>query len=653
MKTRQGKCINSEKCPLSRDGEIFTIEDGSPFECPLCCFGLVEIVPEAPEAEAAGAVSGEVGAVEAENAEAEQAAEPGSGATQELSPAQETVELPPPDEAEAKAPGGLPTEAEWEAPVEAQTGWEEPHSQSEPEPQTDEDWQDATEAPGHGAEETHNELLQTIQPIDREWWDADTVEVEDAPEVSPAPAPRETEKAPPFILVVAVLVVLLIAAGFYAVTHKLIVLPGLALDAKGSQTTILRISGSNLMGESLMPAMAEAFLKYRGATGVHTVAGEHPGEKLVVGTLPGDVTASAIMISSRGTAGAFTSLADRSCDIGMAARRISADEASRLSTVSGDMYSPAQEHVLGMDGIAVIVNAANPMNTLSLDQVRRFFTGETTNMATATSPIGPVAVYARDERSSTWEIFSAEVLGGRPLAASAKRFDTGSALSDAVTGDLFGIGFVEFPFIRSSKAISVSDKVALPLLPTRLTVATEDYPLAVRLYLYTAGNSSNPIARQFTSFAISQAGQEVVRAAGFVGQNVEPVTAPVPEFAPEEYRQLTANAQRLSVNFRFLSDSTLLDGKALADLDRVVAAILELRMTGEQVMLFGFSDNAGSREESQMLSLELARAVQSQLTQKGITPSVVDGYGPALPVAASDTAEGRRRNRRVEVWVKQ
>jgi phosphate transport system substrate-binding protein len=631
LKTRQGKCTNSEKCPLSRDEEIFTIEEGSPFECPLCCFGLVEIVPETPEAEAPGAVSDETQSVGTEDAD------------QDVSPPQESVELPLPAETEAKAQDELPAEADWEAPGMSPTGREG---------QNEGRWEEA-EAPGKRGEEARNEGLQTVQPIDREWWDADTTEVEDAPEVTPVPAPRGTEKAPPVILFVAVLVVLLIAAGFYAVTHKLIVLPGLALDSKGSQTTILKLSGSNLMGEYLMPAMAEAFLKYRGATGVHTVAGEHPGEKLVLGTLPGDVTASAIMISSRGTAGAFTSLADKACDIGMAARRIDADEASRLSTVSGDMYSPAQEHVVGLGGIAVIVNAANPMSTLSEDQVRQFFTGETTNMATATSPIGPVAVYARDEQSSTWEIFSAQVLGGRPLTASAKRIDTESALSDAVTGDPFGIGFVEFPFIRSAKPISVSDKVAIPLLPTRLTIATEDYPLAIRLYLYTPGNSSNPYARQFTNFALSQAGQEVVRAAGFVGQNVEPMPAPVPEFAPEEYRQLTAGARRMSVDFRFLPNSTLLDGKALADLDRVVAAILELRMTGEQVMLFGFSDSAGDRNSDQMLSLELARAVQSQLTAKGLPPSVVNGYGSALPVAASDTAEGRRRNRRVEVWVKE
>jgi phosphate transport system substrate-binding protein len=653
LKTRQGRCINSEKCPLSREEEIFTIEDGSLFECPLCGGGLIEFVPEMPEAATREAIPADKQSVAVEIAEADEATGPEFEATAEWSPAQETLELPQPGDlakpvqAGPQTPEILPPAAKWEVPAEAHASWG-PEVEPEPEPQTEEYWQ---KAQAKRADEGPNPTLQTVAPIDREQWDTDSSEVEGAPVVVAPPPPQKTEKAPPVILVAAVLVVLLIAAGFYAVTHKLIVLPGLSLDSKGGQT-ILRISGSSLMGESLMPAMAEAFLKYRGATGVHTVAGEHPGERIVLGTLPRDVTASQIVIVAHGTASVFACLADNGCEIAMAERRISADEASRMSAQSG-RYAPVQERVLGLDGIAVIVNAANPMNTMPEDQVRQFFTGETTNMATANSPIGPVVVYAPDEKSSAWEMFSMEVLGGRPLAAGAKRFSTGSAVSDAVAEDPFGIAFVEFPFVRNAKAIAVSDKDSIPLLPTRLTVATEDYPMARRIYLYTAANTSNPYSGQFASFAMSQMGQEAVRAAGFVGQNVEPLSAPVDLAAPEEYRKLTANAQRLSVDFRFLPDSTVLDSKGLADLDRVVAAISELRLSGEQLMLFGFSDNAGNRDSGQGLSLALAKAVQNQLIQKGIPPSIVNGYGGALPIASSETAEGRRRNRRVEVWVKE
>jgi len=57
----------------------------------------------------------------------------------------------------------------------------------------------------------------------------------------------------------------------------------------------------------------------------------------------------------------FTALADGSCDIGMASRRIKPDEVAKLAQL-GDMTSTGDEHVLGLDGIAVVVNASNPLS---------------------------------------------------------------------------------------------------------------------------------------------------------------------------------------------------------------------------------------------------------------------------------------------------
>ena len=39
------------------------------------------------------------------------------------------------------------------------------------------------------------------------------------------------------------------------------------------------------------------------------------------------------------------------------------------------------------------------------------------------------------------------------------------------------------------------------------------------------------------------------------------------------------------------------------------------------------------------------------LAQRGINGVAVDGFGSALPVASNLTADGRQRNRRVEVWI--
>ncbi len=150
-----------------------------------------------------------------------------------------------------------------------------------------------------------------------------------------------------------------------------------------------------------------------------------------------------------------------------------------------------------------------------------------------------------------------------------------------------------FLISKAPKPIAVSDKGTLALLPTRLTVGTEDYLLSRRLYLYTPANPSNKYTRQFVEFAISKKGQDVVAATGFVAQNVTQVEQTVPADAPSEYKSLTKDANRLSLNFRFASGQMDLDNKAKVDLERVVSLIADLNFPADKIMLFGFSDSTG------------------------------------------------------------
>jgi phosphate transport system substrate-binding protein len=49
--------------------------------------------------------------------------------------------------------------------------------------------------------------------------------------------------------------------------------------------------------------------------------------------------------------------------------------------------------------------------------------------------------------------------------------------------------------------------------------------------------------------------------------------------------------------------------------------------------------------------LSRARIIQSELVRRGLKPAVVQGFGSELPVASNETADGREKNRRVEIWV--
>ena len=409
---------------------------------------------------------------------------------------------------------------------------------------------------------------------------------------------------------------------------------------------LLRFAGSNTIGDKLGPALAEAYLRAQGAANVYTKTGAEPEVKSVFGLLPGRADPVEIDIAAHGSATAFTSLADASCDIGMASRRVKPDEAVKLAGL-GTMTDPGSEHVLGLDGIAIIVNPHNPLSEISEEKLRGIFSGEVDKWESGAA----IDIYARDDKSGTWDTFKNLVLAGKPLAKNAKRFEDSNALADAVAGDPNGIGFIGLPFIRNAKALAISDKGTTALLPTPLTVATEDYALSRRLYLYTPADPANPRVREFVAFALSPAGQAVVAANGFVAQTAEQMTQKAAPDAPPEYRSLTANAERLPIDFRFLTGGSELDNRAVDDLDRVVAQLAKTGAAKVRILLFGFSDSSGSEEANQAISLARARVVADELTRRGITPSIVEGFGAALPVASNDTYDGREKNRRVEIWV--
>ena len=468
----------------------------------------------------------------------------------------------------------------------------------------------------------------------------------DENDITPQEASATPSKKSHTTLLVAVAAVLLLAVvvGFARW--------GMQHGAKAATSkTILRLAGSNTIGDTLGPSLAEAFLKNQGATNLRILPGANPLEKIVEGVLPGDSTPSSITIAAHGSATAFTALAENSCDIGMASRKIKPEEAAKLTSL-GNMSSVTSEHILGLDGIAVIVNAANPINQFDKDKIMRIFTGEITDWSQVGDFRGAIKVYARNDNSGTYDTFKSLVLGGKPLAAGAQRIEDSKALSDAVAADPHGIGFIGLPYIQSAKPIAVSDKGTLALLPTRLTVGTEDYLLSRRLFLYTPANPSNKYTRKFLEFAISSKGQDVVGATGFVAQNVTQMEQTVPADAPAEYKQLTQDANRLSLDFRFASGQLDLDNKAKVDLERVASLIADLYIPADKIMLFGFSDSTGDSASNLALSQSRAKAVENQLIRRGVKPSIARGFGSELAVASNESDEGQARNRRVEVWIK-
>jgi phosphate transport system substrate-binding protein len=171
----------------------------------------------------------------------------------------------------------------------------------------------------------------------------------------------------------------------------------------------MRFQGSNTIGAELVPALVRAFLQQKNLLNV-TIEPRVRNLIRVTATDPGATKPVAVEIYQGGSNSAFPDLAKGSVDIGMSSRKVTAMEAASL-TAQGDMNSRDCEHVLALDGIAVVVNPANPVNSLTIPSLRAIFSGQNTAWSELSRFSQPIHVYARVEDSGTTDSFERLVMG--------------------------------------------------------------------------------------------------------------------------------------------------------------------------------------------------------------------------------------------------
>jgi phosphate transport system substrate-binding protein len=429
----------------------------------------------------------------------------------------------------------------------------------------------------------------------------------------------------------------------------------------------LRLAGSNTIGAKLVPKLLEGFGQSIGDAQQRWIAGAETEEQsLTAKGTNGDIFMADV--SAHGSATAFTALANGAADIGMASRSIKPDEQQHLASLGlGDLTSPEQEHVLALDGVAVLVNAGNPLNQLSLSQIADIFSGDKKDWADFGGKPGPITIYSRDDKSGTFDTFKTLVLQDRKLAVDAKRFESNEDLSDAVAADGSSIGFASLAYIRNTKPLSIATDCGLVFAPTEFLVKTEDYPLSRRLFLYSRADGASSRAAPFIEYALSPSAQKIVADAGFINLQMQPSSAAyvadrlgqadkaqsnkIDIASAKKFDVLAKNASRLSVAFRFHSGTARLDSRAVRDIARLAEVLKQPGFQGKQIALAGFSDGVGRAASNLYLSLERASAVAAALRLRGVTAPVAEGFGAAGPVACDETPQGLEKNRRVEVWV--
>ena len=126
---------------------------------------------------------------------------------------------------------------------------------------------------------------------------------------------------------------------------------------------------------------------------------------------------------------------------------------------------------------------------------------------------------------------------------------------------------------------------------------------------------------------------------------------PAPKPAPPPPPKPVTEKVTFAADVFFDFDKAVLKPEGKAKLDDVVGKLKATAL--EVVIAIGHTDSVGSKEYNQKLSVRRAEAVKAYLVSKGIEPNRVytEGKGKAQPIASNATAEGRAKNRRVEIEV--
>lgn len=108
----------------------------------------------------------------------------------------------------------------------------------------------------------------------------------------------------------------------------------------------------------------------------------------------------------------------------------------------------------------------------------------------------------------------------------------------------------------------------------------------------------------------------------------------------------------LASDVSFAINSSYLSQAAKGELDKLAHALEAY--PGVSLLVEGHTDATGTADYNQHLSEKRAASVRDYLVSKGIEKSrfTVSGFGQSKPIAPNNTAEGRKKNRRVEIIIR-
>jgi phosphate binding protein len=258
------------------------------------------------------------------------------------------------------------------------------------------------------------------------------------------------------------------------------------------QSNSLQIKGSDTM-VNLGQAWAEAYML------------QNPG--------------SSIAVTGGGSGTGISAMVNNTCDIAEVSREM---KESEIKLVESKGFTP-KKIIVALDGLAVVVNPANKISELTIDQLADVFTGKIKNWKELGGRDAKIVLLSREVNSGTHVYFKEHVLrhgiadGKEEFAPEALLLSSSQAIADEVSQNLDAIGYYGMGYITAKeKALKILKEKNSPAeAPTMENVISGAYPISRPLLMYSKGEPTG-LVKSFIDYVLSPAGQEIVKKLDFV-----------------------------------------------------------------------------------------------------------------------------------------
>lgn len=214
-----------------------------------------------------------------------------------------------------------------------------------------------------------------------------------------------------------------------------------------------------------------------------------------------------IYVKGGGSSAGFEALQSGNADIGMSSRNIRSEEVRTLA----EKYSAiGMSYLIAKDALSVYVNWYNPIEDLSIKQLKEIFICKVRNWSELGGNDEHIKTVIRTPQSGTYDYFKSHILDEEDFCSDAISINSTQSVLNSIINNKNSIGFGGIGFQEGVKLLKING-----VAPVEKNVKNDTYPIIRYLYFYTVKSPRGEV-KKFIDWTMSQQGQSIIRDIGYI-----------------------------------------------------------------------------------------------------------------------------------------